>query len=263
MRGTWLAAGMAAVLPLIAVADDRSTLGSLGTPVDLTAGKAADTVTFAGLLEPVGLVRGDDGTPNRFYVAPIVGASWGQAFIQGDPATDSSLFTAGGAAGVAVARPYGQWRFEGEGRYRDGASRSLDAGPVAIAFGITDNWSALFNVWRDVPVTENFGVYGGGGIGAGGTRFFLTQTAGVTVVAANEQGSAFAWQIGGGCLYALSDRITLDLGYRYYNLDAADSTFFLSNAGSPPVPIGSLSSTFLASELLLSIRIYEPLRNLW
>lgn len=256
---TWIVGVLSACLPLVALGDD---LAALGTPGNLTASAAADD--FETLLQPVGLVRGDDGTLNRLYIAPIVGASWGQMVPLCDcvPAMNGNLFTAGGAVGMAFARPFGQWRTEVEGRYRDGFQRSVPLFPdLRTPIGVTDNWSAMFNVWRDIPVTGSFGAYGGGGIGAGGSRFLFSETDGSETLSANQQNTAFAWQVGGGFIYAVSDRITLDLGYRYYSTAGAASTIYATASGFPPTPFDTLSTQFLASEVLFSLRIYEPFRG--
>ncbi|MGB8853688.1 MAG: outer membrane beta-barrel protein [Pirellulales bacterium] len=255
----WIAGALAACLPLVAFGDD---LSALATPVDLAA--PAATADFENLLQPVGLVRGDDGTANRFYIAPIVGASWGEMVPLCDcvPAMNGNLLTAGGAVGMAFARPLGQWRTEVEGRYRDGFERNLPLFPdLQTPIGITDNWSAMFNVWRDIPVTGRFGAYGGGGIGAGGSRFLLSETDGIESLSSNQQTAAFAWQVGGGFIHAVSDRVTLDLGYRYYSTAAATSTIYATAPGFPPTPFDNLNTQFLASELLFSLRIYEPFRR--
>ena len=216
-----------------------------GTPVDLASLHELEGIDET--LRPVGLVRGDDGAGTRFYVAPIIGASWGQFLIDDGLAARPSLFTGGAAAGVAIARPFGQLRIEGEGRYRDGFQNTVGL----LNYGATDNWSALCNVWRDFGVTERMGIYGGAGIGGGGYRFTYTADGGDFV---NGQRAAFAWQAGGGVIYAASDRVTLDLGYRYYGTDMVDGC----DCGQP----GGLKNQFLANELLFAIRIYEPFRGL-
>ena len=215
-----------------------------GIAVDFASLQQADEV--ARLIEPVGLVRGDDGATRRFYLAPIIGSSWGQLLTPEQSFGNNGLFTAGGAAGVAVTRPLGQVRFDVEGRYRDAINGT--AGIVNIA--ATDNWSTLANIWRDFGITDTLGVYGGGGIGAGGYRF-LYNAEGNNF--ANSQNTAFAWQIGGGVIYAVSDRVTLDLGYRYYSVDP----FSACQCGG----VGEIRNQFVSNELLLAVRIYEPFRR--
>ena len=216
---------------------------------EFSAAATAQDVDIDALLHPVGLSQGNDGATRRWYVAPIVGASWGQFAYPGEPASQNEYaesFTAGGAIGMAFTRPRGQWRVEAAGRYRDG---------IENEFGqqSTDNWSVLCNAWRDVSITKKFGLYGGGGIGVGGYRFSSDLLFQGQAILADVQATQFAWQAGGGIVYAVSDRITLDLGYRFYALD--DVSFVIPSNNS------QYTSQFSANELLFQIRIYEPFRG--
>jgi opacity protein-like surface antigen len=241
---TWMFAVMLAVAAsTVAMADAISSVAD-ELPVDFPTYESNEDV--ARLIEPVGLLQGDDGATRRFYLAPIVGASWGQLLVQDSLFSNQGLFTAGGAAGVAITRPMGQVRIEGEGRYRDGLGGTLGV----INAQATDNWSSLVNVWRDFGITRNLGVYGGGGIGAGGYRFSYAAEG---EEFANSQLTGFAWQVGTGVIYAVSDRVTLDLGYRYYQVGPIAAC----DCGGP----GDVLSQFVANDLLLAVRIYEPFRG--
>lgn len=210
---------------------------------------AAEFDVIEELLQPVGLPRGDSGASRRFYVAPILGASWGTFDYPGQPQFQnehSESLTAGAAVGIAIAGLRGQWRIEAEGRYRDGIRN--DFGQES-----TDNWSALCNVWRDVSVTNKLGLYGGGGVGAGGFRWFSDVVYPGQSIIANDQLTTFAWQAGGGMIYSLSERITLDLGYRFYSMNEVTSYI--------PSNDGEYAAQFSANELLFQVRIYEPFRG--
>jgi len=64
--------------------------------------------------------------------------------------------------------------------------------------------------------------------------------------------SAFAWQAGGGLIYELSDQVTFDVSYRWYQL----GNFIL---------IGTRANEnwqFSASQVMFSLRMFEPLRSL-
>jgi opacity protein-like surface antigen len=226
---------------------------AVASPLDglpgFSSAASAQDVDIDALLHPVGLARGDDGATRRWYVAPIIGASWGQFTYPGEPASQNEYaesFTAGGAVGIAFSRPRGQWRVEAAGRYRDG---------IQNEFGqeSTDNWSVLCNAWRDVSITKKFGLYGGGGIGVGGLRWSSDYVEKGQTIIADVQATQFAWQVGGGVVYAVSDRITIDLGYRFYSLD--DVSFVIPSNGV------LFDTQFSANELLFQIRIYEPFRG--
>ena len=212
---------------------------------------------------------GDDHPSRRFYISGILGASFGTlqsgglnsagGFPNTGRATDS-LLTAGGAGGVAIDRAGGLLRLEVEGRGRDALSGLTNsfAPPVPDYFysvRAVDGWSVMANAWRDWHLTDRLGFYGGGGIGAGGYR--LTVDDGV--VSGYGQVGGFAWQAGTGTTYRLSERTTIDLGYRFF--DTVSDALPLTLNGSGGMPAGSYVSNFYASELLLSVRIYEPFRN--
>ena len=221
-------------------------------------------------------VRGEDSllfeNENRFYLAPIVGASWGTLINHeipepgeprepGQTVMDGNLFTAGGAAGVALAREWGQLRLEFEGRYRDNFGLSRNFGTANLSVQTTDNWSTMANAWRDFSITNRLGIYAGGGIGAGG--YGLKPSASILNSSVPLSGStmtAFAWQAGGGVLYALNERMSLDLGYRFYSIGPGNSTVQADILGQR---VGSLvvNTSFDSSEMLLSLRIYEPFRS--
>ena len=241
----WMLAAAVVLTATAAIADDVVDFASLGSPIDLQSLGADQHLDR--MVSNVGLVQGDDGTRQRFYIAPIVGASWGQFLVEDASVMSGNLFTAGGAAGMAFTRPLGQTRVELEGRYRDGMQQTIGL----TAVGATDNWSSLVNVWRDFSVTDRMGVYGGGGIGAGGYRFVYNGGGGEF---ANLQTTQFAWQVGTGVIYAVSDRVTLDLGYRYYSVNA-------SRGCNCPPPEPGILNQFISSDLLFTVRIYEPFRS--
>lgn len=263
-RGAWPLIVLAVIGGFGNASVAHPTTDRFGAAIDLREPAVPEGSGYlSDVLRPVGLVRGDDGTARRFYVAPLIGASWGSLAVDDATIIDGyPLLTAGGAVGVAVTRHGGQLRIEGEVRYRDGVQRAGTAGPsFSLAIGAEDNWSSMVNLWRDVAITRSVGVYGGGGIGAGGYRFDLDQQLGLGRIVSNQQVTAFAWQVGGGAIYAVGDRITLDLGYRFFSTLDADATVIASGPGFPPIPLGNLPSRVCASELLFTLRIYEPFRG--
>ncbi len=227
----------------------------------------------ASSLLPVALF--DEAAPRQFYVSGILAASF-DTLLNGvspaslnwaPPSIQQTAFSAGGALGVALNRPNGLLRFEFEGRGRDNISEilALDAANYAT-LSVSDGWSAMANMWRDLFFTKNFGAYAGGGIGGGGYRSTYSGAlpiAGYPAINGSSHTSSFAWQAGCGVVYAVNSRLTLDLGYRFYALEPKQTDLYLSGtAASPPVLLGTTENTFSASELLLSIRIYEPFRGL-
>ena len=253
----------AAVSAMPSVGSDEIGLDShLLTPV-------ADDGAFEG--QTVGCCDELDADcpSRRFYVTGIIGASFGTLqsggvntegnFPNTGRATDS-LLTAGGAVGMAFDRANGLLRLEVEGRGRDalqGITNSFEPPTPSYFYSVraTDGWSVMTNAWRDWYLTERLGFYGGGGIGAGGYRLTVNDT----VVSGYGHVGGFAWQAGTGTTYQLTERTTIDLGYRFF--DTVSDSLPLTAIGSGGAPAGSYVSNFYASELLLSVRIYEPFRS--
>jgi len=212
---------------------------------------------------------GDEAPARRCYITGIIGASFGAVqsggtntegdFQNTGRATDG-LLTAGGAVGMAFDRSAGLLRLEVEGRGRDalsGLTNSFEPPNPTYFYSVraADGWSVMANAWRDWYLTERLGFYGGGGIGAGGYRLTVNDS----VVSGYGHVGGFAWQAGTGTTFQLTRRTTLDLGYRFF--DTVSDSLPLTSNGSGGLPAGSYVSNFYASELLLSVRIYEPFRN--
>jgi hypothetical protein len=190
-------------------------------------------------------VPGDDGPAaeadredRTLYVTGMIGSSFATA--EGG-SLGGRLFTGEAALGVAVPRPAGAVRLEFEGRRRAALSgrRPLpgsDGEPVAAT--IDGEWTTLANVWRDVAIGEQAGLYAGGGVGIGGYRQEFAAGTGET----GGRVTDFAWQVGGGATYAVAERVTFDAGYRLYGV----------GAGRGPEPAG---------EIVFAVRIADPLRG--
>lgn len=201
----------------------------------------------------------DQGSNCRqFYLSGIVGADFATFDkVSGNPTTvpNQSIFTGGAAAGVRYLRDNGALRLEFEGRGRDQVSATSGDAVDNITTRATDGWSAMVNVWRDYKPYDSFGLYAGGGIGAGGYRFTIGGNGIGSLVSGNDRISNFAWQAGGGLFYEISKRATVDLGYRFFSI--SESTADWINVTGPV----TTPTNFAASELLLQLRIYEPFRG--
>ncbi len=192
----------------------------------------------------------------RFYITGLWGPS-AATLDDSEPGasfdTSATIFTAGIAGGVALERERGRLRLEAEWLQRDffrGDVPSFPGSPPNASVVAIENWSVLANVWRDFMVTEKFGCYGGGGIGGGGMTSFgeiarVPQTDTFT-------SSAFAWQAGGGVLYELTDQVTFDISYRWYQVNSLSGPGFGTNN----------DFRFAASQVMFSLRMFEPLRSL-
>jgi len=218
----------------------------------------------------------------RGYVTGIVGGSLatinaggstgfsGTTRLQTVGSVNDTILNGGGAIGMALARPSGLLRMEVEGRARgpmhgqtafEIASATTVGAVLPLDVTVTNGWSAMTNFWRDYFFTDRFGVYGGGGFGVGGYQYSMQGTNKEIPLSGSSVVNTFAWQVGTGVTYQLSDRITFDTGYRFFAMTPGATPLVVTNGGSSTQPVGSYTSAFSASELLLSIRIYEPFRN--
>ena len=268
----WMGAVVVTAGFAAAAVPDTIDLSSLDDVVGSQAPR--DSVWDELSLEPVSSTRVGE---QRFYVTGMLGESFAtlaeplyQEVSRGS-AINRSVLTAGGAAGIAFERDNGRLRIEVEGRGRDdvtaGLNQSLSEDFTAnFNWAAADGWSALFNVWRDFSVSEQVDLYLGGGVGGGGYRYSMAGSvafageATVLSYASNAQVASFAWQAGGGVIWNLSNRVALDVGYRFFSIDQSPTTLTGFIDG---VPLGSivLPQQFTASELLFGLRIYEPFRR--
>ncbi|MFM7138371.1 MAG: outer membrane protein [Planctomycetota bacterium] len=179
----------------------------------------------------------DSRTP---YVAGMIGSSLSGGQAGGFGGT---LLTGEGALGVAVPRRAGAVRLEVEGRQRAALSGPRRVGgPGDPPAAVGGEWTTMANLWRDVEVAEHLAVYAGGGLGVGG----YSHDADATGPAAASRVTAFGWQAGGGVAYAVTDRLTLDVGGRFYGLEAG---------------VGQPSAGPPAAELLFTVRITDPFQG--
>lgn len=194
----------------------------------------------------------------RFYVTGIVGGS----FLVFSPDTSpSSCVTGGGATGLALERSNGRIRVEAEGRYRGPIEQTYlgfnenfsprDPNPVGIVQAKNlGGWSVLANVWRDFRVSDRFELYGGGGIGAAGFEASFQQIDVKDPAPPKlRRETGYAWQVGIGGIWNVSERIAFDASYRIFG-SGWTVTREAAVAGFP------------RNEILLSLRIYEPFRGM-
>lgn len=155
-------------------------------------------------------------------------------------ADDGYVF--GGAIG------FGDWmegaRFEIEASYR---SNDIDGTFAIDAFFDSSGfieaeqtvWAGMANLWFDIPTNHMVTPYIGGGIGWANSEIegnFHTTVAlvpGTTPFDDDESG--FAWQLGAGINIAVSDRMNLGIGYRYFDAPQIEGDLFL---GKNDVPLG-------------------------
>lgn len=167
--------------------------------------------------------------------------------------SDDSGVGFGGAIGLSKSFDTVRVRTEIEGMWRQDSSYVTDSfpgppGPITFLYQVqsTDNWSAMSNLWLDVPVAEDLWLYGGGGIGAAGMNLSVNDG----VVTGNRTQTNFAYQFGTGLILPVGANAELDLGYRF--LDLGDTTIPLSTA----FPAGDYTADMVSHQIMFCVRLF-------
>jgi opacity protein-like surface antigen len=158
----------------------------------------------------------------------------------------------GGAIGFEVPQELGTLRLEGEGRWRDNVDLQTDSfsppAPFIYDINVSDSWSTMGNAWFDIPIDDCRDVYFGGGLGVAGQNVSVFDG----VVQGSSSGTGFAWQVGAGLNHHLTERITLDFGYRYADLGEVNvdlSTVAFNTAA------GNYTLDVESHEFMMTVRI--------
>lgn len=145
-------------------------------------------------------------------------------------------------------------RVEAEYLYRGEAE--FGAGPSTVAgnragqdFRIKAH-SLLGNIFLDIPTETALTPYVGGGLGLAYLDTDYSAYANGNSISTSSSDMNFAWNLGGGVAWSLTDSMAVDLGYRYVDLGTADSgDVSLGNFS------GNSSLDYSAHELSLGLRI--------
>lgn len=126
----------------------------------------------------------------------------------------------------AVGAYVGAFRIEGEGSYRE---NDFDQGsPILdIGDGTLSAWSAMANVYLDIPISEVFELYVGGGAGWA----WVDTEADTSLGDIDEQDDGFAWQVMAGATFNVNERTHVLVGYRLWSTE--DLEFDSTDADQP------------------------------
>lgn len=169
----------------------------------------------------------------HYYLAARVGANWNEETEFNIPALVTSDYDVGINFSGAIGREFSFAGYGARAELELGyLTNGIDTHTVAglggfgggAAFGDTSALYGLANGYIDFdnwggPITP----YVSAGIGLASVDF---DGHGVTPtgVVMNDSAVGFAWQIGAGVSYELSDRVDLELGYRFFNVENAGLT---------------------------------------
>ncbi len=144
-------------------------------------------------------------------------------------------FVIGGAVGTNLGEYF---RIEGEVSYArvdaGNAFAVFQPGGSGFSYAGSGDVGALFvlaNLWFDIPLNSPITPYLGGGIGAGIVDTDITLT-GPDVFVLNDNDTGFAFQVGAGFIYALTEWLSLELGYRFKGI--TDFTIDVVEVGGGP-----------------------------
>jgi opacity protein-like surface antigen len=149
-------------------------------------------------------------------------------------------FVVGGALGMRLDN----FTLEGELAYRDGASAIV--GQVAREFDV-ELYSLLANAWYDVPLPGGLIGYAGGGVGAAQGRWSWDGLAWLSR-RGDDVETTFAWQLGAGLRYPLSEKTSIGAGYRRFEVPELVEESFSDETGS-----SSLNVDYAEDSVILEI----------
>jgi opacity protein-like surface antigen len=195
-----------------------------------TTASACLALTFstaqAADLETGGAFKSLEG----FYVSGSVGAVMEGETIQSIDGSGNP-FDTGLNYGGAIGYDFGSIRVEGELSHLSGNHEHKYSAGDKPASTVTEATatSLMANAWYDVDTGTKFTPYLGGGIGM--ARVTSAQTVSTAYKTSGYSGTntEFAYQVGVGVDYSITEEITAGLGYRY--LASGDNDFHTVNVG--------------------------------
>jgi opacity protein-like surface antigen len=171
---------------------------------------------------------------DTWYVSVFGGYNLARAHLSySDSHYDIKLkdgFTVGAAVGSYVADGVRMERELSYVRNKNDSARSDGLDTFDVQPGHTSGVFLLNNIWKDIRVSDRFQPYFGGGIGA--ALLSGTTTNGESDDYDFSGELAFAMQAGVGARYAMTDRLALDVGYRYRAAMDATTPFGADTIGS-------------------------------
>ena len=149
--------------------------------------------------------------------------------LSSDSNVDDDVYGVNLAYGLFKKVSGGSLRGEVELNYRSDAEKSftsldVDQDPVNEKAKVSSN-SIMLNIYYDIDTGTKFSPYVGAGVGYARlkAKYGMVDADG-DGISMDETANNFAWQVGAGVGYALSDNMTLDVGYRYIDYGDVSKT---------------------------------------
>ena len=192
-----------------------------------------------------------------FLAAPVYSAEglyvsgyFGFAMASDSDLTDSTVpgvtvnteFDTGPALGAALGYDFNKFRVEGEISYqKNDVSQIGSQGVLLNNTGKVTAFSFLINGYYDFINKSAFTPYISAGLGFAQVEFNDLDISGLGFSGSNDEDTVFAYQVGIGLGYAVTEKITIDVRYRYIGTE--DSEYDTTKA------------EFASNNLLFGVRV--------
>lgn len=181
-----------------------------------------------------------------FYVSGNIGL----AMANDSELTDSTVpgttvdteFDSGLSFGAALGYDFKPFRVEGEISYQQNDIDNIGAGDVFFEpTGDAVVLSFLMNGYYDFINSSAFTPYVSAGLGVAQIEFNNLNISALGFSGSNDEDTVFAYQVGVGVGYAITEKVTIDLKYRYFG--TADSEY------------DTIEAEFASHNVLFGIRV--------
>jgi opacity protein-like surface antigen len=147
------------------------------------------------------------------------------------------------ALGAALGYDFSKFRVEGELSYqKNDVDKIGEQGVYFDATGDASALSFLINGYYDLVNLSGFTPFISAGLGFAQVEFNSLDISGVGFAGSNDEDTVFAYQLGIGIGYAVTEKVTIDVKYRYFGTE--DSKYDTTEA------------EFASNNFLFGVRFY-------
>jgi len=169
------------------------------------------------------ILTGGTALAGGWYVDGYGGAVWvSDSDLKGTNIQGKSEYDTGYNFGGALGYDWGMFRLEGELGYRssDVSKVTIDNVGSATSGGSYTAFDYMVNGYLEYKNETKFYPFVMGGIGGATVSSDSVTIGGIT--AAGGDDTVFAYQLGAGIGFAVTDHVILELSYRYFGTDDPD-----------------------------------------
>lgn len=137
--------------------------------------------------------------------------------------TVNTEFDTGLALGAALGYDFNRFRVEGEISYQKNDVDKISAqGGFFDETGDAKALSFLINGYFDLKNSSAFTPYVSAGLGFAQVEFNNLNISGLGFSGSNDEDTVFAYQVGIGVGYAVTEKVTIDVKYRYFGTEDSE-----------------------------------------